>query len=465
MMLIGATLLVGAAADAIRAEFNDPTKHLARDVFQQLIEINATESAGSTTGAAKAMEKRLSDAGFSHTDLCLDGANSPKSNLVAQIHGTGGRKPILFIGHLDVVEARREISPLGPSHFIEKDGYFYGQGAMDIKAGAAMLVTTMIRLKLERYQPDRDIVIALTANEESETRNGFGRLQKKGCDLISPDFIINLDSPPFEMENSRRLLVEVQTSEKFYQDFELTVTSKGGRSSTPLPSNAIYHLIDGLTRLEHYMFPFELNETTHDYFEKMSAIVDGSVGEDMKGILRTPADAYAVGRISQIPFYNAITHTTCVATRVEAGRSNYALPRVAKAIVNCRILPGHTSEEVRRILVKVMDEPEIAVMPIGRLGNGAAILPSPLRPDVMTPLERVTHEMWPGVTVIPVMGAGASVSADSRIAGIPTYGISGIWADISDGRSYEQDERILVQSYYEGVDFSYRFMKALTLPE
>ena len=464
MLLAGTVLLVTAAAGTLRAELNDVTKHLARDIFQQLMEINTTDSVGSTTGAAQAMGKRLRDAGFAQADLYVGGANSRKGNLVARIHGTGAHKPVLFIGHLDVVEARREDWSTDPFQLVEKDGYFYGRGALDMKAGDAMLVTTMARLRREHYQPDRDIIVALTADEEGGTANGVEWLLKNHRDLIDAEFIINLDSGSFEMENGRRLLVGVQNSEKLNQDFELTVTNKGGHSSMPVPDNAIYHLIDGLTRLEHYTFPFELNETTRAYFEKMSAIVGGATGADMQAILRTPANAYAVGRISATPFYNAITHTTCVATSLDAGHVNNALPRVAKAIVNCRILPGRTSDQVLKILVKVMDEPEIAVTPIVGLGNGQAIPPSPLLPDVMVPLEKTSDEMWPGVPVVPVMGTGATDGAYLRAAGIPTYGISGVWMDWNDDRLHGRNERILVQSYYEAVDFFYRYVKELSSP-
>ena len=465
MGVAGAILLVITAAGTLRAQLNAVTKHLARDIFQQLIEINTTDSVGSTTAAAEAMEKRLVDAGFSQADLYVGGARSRKGNLVARIHGTGARKPVLFIGHLDVSEAHREDWSTDPFQLIEKDGYFYGRGTLDMKAGDAMLVMMMIRLRRERYQPDRDIILALTADEEGGTSNGVDWLLKNHRDLIDADFVINPDGGWFEMVNGRRLLVGLQASEKLNQDFDLKVTNKGGHSSMPVPDNAIYHLIDGLTRVEHYTFPFELNETTRSYFEKMSEIVGGSTGADMKAILHTPADAFAVGRISAVPFYNGITHTTCVATRIDAGHANNALPQIAKAIVNCRISPGLTSDMVRRILVRVMDEPEIAVTPIVGRGNGQVNPPSPLRPDVMNPLEKVSGEMWPGVPMVSVMETGASDGAYTRAAGIPTYGISGVWTDVNNDRSYGPDERILVQSYYEGVDFFYRFVKALTSPQ
>jgi acetylornithine deacetylase/succinyl-diaminopimelate desuccinylase-like protein len=463
--ILPAALLCLAAALVTRAQINDATKQLARDIFQQLIEINTTDSVGSTTAAAAAMQKRLHDAGFSDADMFLGGARDRKGNLVARIHGSGARKPILMIGHLDVVEARRDDWSTDPFQFIEKDGYFYGRGTLDMKSGDAMLVTTMMRLKREHYQPDRDIIVALTADEEGGTANGVDWLLRNHRDLIDADYILNPDGGSFEMENGRRLLVAVQASEKLYQDFVLQVTNKGGHSSLPVADNAIYHLADGLGRLERYKFPFELSEVTRAYFTKMSGIVGGSTGADMKAILETPPAEEALARLAAMPFYNGITHITCVATRLDAGHANNALPQTAKAIVNCRILPGHTSDEVRATLAKVLDDPQISVTPIVGLGNGRSNAPSPLRPDLMSALEKVSAQMWPGVPVVPVMETGASDGAYTRAAGMPTYGVSGVWMDVNDDRSHGRDERILVSSFYEGVDFYYRFVKALSSPQ
>jgi acetylornithine deacetylase/succinyl-diaminopimelate desuccinylase-like protein len=451
------------AAGTLRAQVDDANKQLSHDIFKQLIEINTTDSVGSTTVAAQAMAQRLLDAGFAAGDVQVLGPNPRKGNMVARLHGTGAHEPLLLICHTDVVEARREDWSLDPFKFTEKDGYFYGRGTEDIKEGDAILVTTFIRLKLEGYKPDRDIILALTADEEGGASNGVDWLLKNHRDLIDAEYILNPDAGDFEMDQGKRLLVGIQASEKLYADFTLEVHNKGGHGSLPVPDNAIYQLAEGLTRLEHYQFPFELNEVTRTYFAKEADIVRGQEGADMKAIVQTPPDEAAMARLAKTPFYNSRMRTTCVATRLDAGHANNALPGFARANVNCRILPGHPPDEIREQLVKILAQPEISVTQVKSSGLGPrANPPSPLRPDVMGSLQKVVDQMWPGVPVIPVMDAGASDGAISRAAGVPTYGVPGVFIDINDDRSHGRDERLPVASFYEGVDFYYRFIKTLT---
>jgi acetylornithine deacetylase/succinyl-diaminopimelate desuccinylase-like protein len=457
-------ILVGLAIPAsLRAQSSDRTHQLARDIFKQLIEINTTDSVGSTTVAAEAMAQRLRDAGYPEGDLYVGGPNSRKGNLVARLHGTGPGKAILMIGHLDVVEARREDWSLEPFEFIEKDGYFYGRGSIDMKSGDTFLMMTMIRLKQEGFKPGRDIILALTADEEGGQSNGVDWLLKNHRDLIDAEYALNPDAGTFQMVGDKKSMTAIQASEKLYQDFELKVKNPGGHSSLPVSDNAIYVLAEGLTRLERYKFPFELNEVTRSYLDQMSIIVGGTLGADMKAILQNPPDAAALERISKMPYYNGIVHTTCVATRLDAGHANNALPQMARANVNCRILPGHSVDEIQATLGKVLDDRKISVTPVLTGGIVArSNPPSPLRPDLMSALEKVTTEMWPGVPVVPVMETGASDSAYTRAAGIPTYGISGMWMDPNDDRSHGRDERLRVWSFYAGVDFYPRFVKVLS---
>ena len=447
----------------LRAQLTDATKQLARDIYKQLIEINTTDSVGSTTVAAEAMAQRLRDAGYAASDVQVLGPNARKGNLVARLHGTGAQKPMLLICHLDVVEARREDWSMDPFQFIEKDGYFYGRGSGDIKDGDAILMTAMIRLKQEGFKPDRDIILALTADEEGGTSNGVEWLIKNHRDLIDAEFILNPDAGDFELDKGKKLLVGIQAAEKLYQDFDLRVTNPGGHSSLPGKENAIYELAEGLTRLEHYQFPFELSEVTREYFKREADIVGGSTGADMKAILKTPPDEPAIARLSESPFYNARMRSTCVATRLEGGHANNALPGMARANVNCRILPGHAPDDVRATLEKVLANPQISVSQVVTSGSGLRSNPlSTLQPNVMSAIEKVTADMWPGVPVAPVLDAGASDGAISRAAGFPTYGIPGVFMDVDDDRSHGRDERIRVASFYEGVDFYYRLIKALS---
>jgi len=456
--------LAAGIAVAARASLDNESRELARRIFKQLVEINTTESVGSTTKAAEMLAGWLRGAGFADSDVQLVGPDSRHGNLVVRIHGTGVRPPVLFICHLDVVEARREDWSTDPFQFIEKDGYFYGRGTEDIKDGDAILVTDFIRLKKEGYRPDRDLILALTADEEAGTNNGVAWLIANHRELIDADFVINPDAGNFEMEKGKKSLVGVGASEKLYQDFELKVSNRGGHGSLPTPDNAIYQLAEGLTRLEHYQFPFELNDVTRAYFARMADLFGGDTGADMKAILKVPADSAAIDRLGKTPYYNARMRTTCTATMLNGGHANNALPQTATANINCRILPGHSSDEIRATLVKIVNDPEIAVTAVVANGAGStANPPATLRPDVMGAVEKVAAEMWPGVPVVPVMDSGASDNSTTRGAGYSSYGLAGVFIDINDDRSHGRDERLPVASFYEGVDFYYRLMKAFSL--
>jgi acetylornithine deacetylase/succinyl-diaminopimelate desuccinylase-like protein len=448
----------------------DPaTRQLSRDLFQQLIEINSTDSVGSTTLAAAAMAKRLLDAGFAKDDVVVLGPNPRKGNMVARIHGTGAHKPILLIGHLDVVEARREDWSTDPFQFIETEGYFYGRGTQDMKSGDAIMVTTFIRLKKEGYRPDRDIILALTADEEGGKSNGVDWLLKNHRDLIDAEYVLNHDGGGVELKNGKALSVDVDASEKLYADYQLMVTNPGGHSSLPVPDNAIYHLADALTRLQAYKFPFELNPVTRAYFEAMSKVETGQTAADMKAILETPPDQDAIARLSQDPSHNSTLHTTCVATRLDAGHANNALPQMAKANVNCRILPGHSREEVRQQLIGVFADAKVGVRYVNDAGeifdrapDAKALPPAALQPEVLAALDKVAGKFWPGVPVIPDMADGASDGVYTNAAGMPTYAVSGIAIETNDIRAHGKDERVPVESYFTGVDFFYQFLKTLT---
>jgi acetylornithine deacetylase/succinyl-diaminopimelate desuccinylase-like protein len=466
LAVLVALISLFVAAPSIPAQENDTTNKLAHDIYKQLIEINTTDSVGSTTVAAEAMAQRLRDAGYPANDVQVMGPNPRKGNLVARLRGTGARKPMLMICHLDVVEARREDWSMDPFQFVEKDGYFYGRGSGDIKDGDAILMATMIRLKQENFRPDRDIILALTADEEGGKFNGVDWLIKNHRDLIDAGFILNPDAGDFELDKGKKLLVGIQAAEKLYQDYDIKVTNPGGHSSLPGKENAIYELAEALTRLEHYQFPFELSEVTREYFKREADIVGGATGADMKAILQTPPDQAAVARLSESPFYNARMRTTCVATKLEGGHANNALPGMARANINCRILPGHTPNEVQSTLEKVIADSKISISQVAAPGAGLRSNPlSTLQPEVMHAIEKVVNEMWPGVPVVPVLDAGASDGAISRAAGYTTYGIPGVFMDVDDDRSHGRDERIRVASFYSGVDFYYRLVKTLSTPQ
>jgi acetylornithine deacetylase/succinyl-diaminopimelate desuccinylase-like protein len=451
------------------AQIDDATRQLSHDIFKELIEINTTDSVGNVTTAAEAMAKRLRDAGFPESDVQVLGPNDRKKNMVARLRGTGQHKPMLLIGHLDVVEARREDWTTDPFQFVEKDGFFYGRGTQDMKSGDAIMVTTLIRMKKEGYKPDRDIILALTADEEGGKSNGVDWLLKNHRELIDAEVVLNHDGGGISSEHGKPVMMEVDATEKLYADYQLSVTNPGGHSSLPVPDNAIYHLANGLVRLEHYEFPVELNTVTHAYYERMAKVSTGQRAEDMKAILKTPPDPAAVERLSKDPIDHSKMRTTCVATRLDAGHANNALPQMAKANVNCRIAPGHSAEDIRLKLIEILADTKITVKYVGTTGevtergtSRKSYAPPPLRPDVFQPLERVVAEMWPGIPVVPTMSTGASDGVYTNAASLPTYGISGTAIDRDDQRSHGKDERMGIESYYKGADFYYRYLKAVT---
>jgi acetylornithine deacetylase/succinyl-diaminopimelate desuccinylase-like protein len=463
------SLILCTVTTASNGQVDDATKQLAHDIFKQLIEINTTDSVGNVTTASEAMAQRFRDAGFADSDMEVLGPNDRKKNLVVRLHGTGKRKPLLLIGHLDVVEARREDWTLDPFTFTEKDGFYYGRGTQDMKSGDAIMATMLIRFKKEGYKPDRDIILALTADEEGGKSNGIDWLLKNHRDLIDAEMVFNHDGGGILSEHGKPQMMTVDATEKLYADFQVSTTDPGGHSSLPRPDNAIYSLTDALSRLEHYQFPFELNKITRVYYERMAKIETPERAADMRAILKDPPDADAVARLSRDPIDNSTIHTTCVATRLNAGHANNALPQRAEANVNCRILPGHSAEEVRQKLIEVFADPKITVRYVDNMGNvfdrasdRKSFAPPPLRRDVFDPLEKVTAEMWPGIPVIPDMATGASDGVYTMAAGIPTYQISGIAIDRDDIRAHGRDERLGINSFYEGVDFYYRFLKAVT---
>jgi acetylornithine deacetylase/succinyl-diaminopimelate desuccinylase-like protein len=465
--LLSSAVLLALLCSYSQAQIDDATRQLSHNLFQQLIEINTTDSVGNVTTAAQAMAQRFRDAGFPEGDLHILGPNERKKNLVVRLHGSSKHKPVLLIGHLDVVEARREDWTTDPFQFVEKDGYYYGRGTQDMKDGDAIMVTTLLRFKKEGYVPERDIILALTADEEGGTSNGVDWLLRNNRELIDAEFVLNHDGGGILSEHGKPQFMSVDASEKLYSDYQLTVTNPGGHSSLPVPDNAIYHLADGLARLEHYQFPFELTSITRAYYERMSKVATGQRAADMQASLKNPPDIAAVGRLSQDPIDNSIMHTTCVATRLAAGHANNALPQTAQANVNCRIEPGHSTEEIRQALEKVLADPRISVREVGGIGgvtNRQSYAPPPLRPDVFQPLERVVESMWPGLPVIPDMATGASDGVYTNAAGLPTYCVSGEAIDRNDIRAHGKDERIRVEAFYRAVDFYYRFLKALTLP-
>jgi len=449
-----------AAPFSAAAQTLTPNQQFAREIYKELVEINTVTPTGDTSKAAEAMAARLRAAGYSGADVQVFNPAQRKGNLVARLHGTGARKPILLMAHLDVVEARREDWSVDPFKLLEKDGYFYARGSGDDKFMAATFVANLIRFKQEGYKPDRDIILLLETDEEILDLNAVGVqwVLKNHRDLIDAEFALN-EGGGIGLKNGKAIRNSLQTSEKVPVNYSFEVKNSGGHSSLPTRDNAIYHLAEGLARLSKYDFPVVLNETTRAWLEQAAPLEDPQTGAAMNSVASGRPDPAALARLSAMPAYNAQLRTTCVATMLAAGHAFNALPQRAQATVNCRVLPGEPVEEVEKTLVRVVDDNQISVTPTW---THVYSKPSPLKPEIVQAVQKVTAEFWPGIPVIPTMSTGATDGSFLRNAGIPTYGTSGLAGDIDDVRSHGKDERILVKSFNDGQEYLYRLVKVLS---
>ncbi len=432
---------------------------LAHDIYKQLIESPSGFSSGSTTPLVKAMAERLKDAGFAEEDIFIGGASPEKANLVVRLHGSGEQKPVLLLAHTDVVEAKASDWSMEPFILHEKDGYFYGRGTLDDKAQAALWLANLIQFKKEGFKPKRDIIVALTADEEGKgPYNGVLWILENHKDLIQADFALN-EGGWGDMLDGQKISQNVQISEKYLLDFELEVHNKGGHSSIPVNDNAIYQLANALQRLSKWQFPLKTDEVTSTYFKKLAAIEK----EPLKSSLLKAAQNSQVAMqqvAAQSPVWNATLRTTCTPTLLAGGHATNALPQLASVHINCRVLPGDSPESVENALKEIINDPQVKITQTGSVDRGPN---SPLRPDVLNTIAQVTHQFWPNVPTVPMMVTGATDGRFLRKAGIPTYGVMGMFFERSDlQRAHGRDERISMQTFYEGQAFLYDLVKKLS---
>ncbi len=447
--------LVVLAAGSLWAQA--PQQREAREILEQLIGINTTDSpAGDNTRAAEAMAARFREAGYPADDVRVLAPVPRKGNMVARLRGSGGGRPILFIGHLDVVEALRTDWSFDPFQLLERDGFFYGRGTADMKGDDAVLVSTFLRLKREGFRPSRDMIVALTSDEEGGTANGVDWLVKNHRELIDAEYCINPDSGGGHIKNGRHLYMSVQAAEKVFLTFKFEATNPGGHSSRPSKDNAIYHLADALGRLAKFDFPVRLFDVTRASFERAASLYPGQLGADLKAVVQNPKDPAVTGRLSAQPLWNAQLRTTCVATKLAGGHAENALPQTASAVVNCRMLPVDNADEVEKTLRGVVADPQVKITV---MTPAQPVEYKPMSPRVMAAVTAATAKLWPGLPVIPTMDTGASDGIFLIVAGIPTYGVSGLFNDEDDNRYHGRDERILVKSFYDALEF----MHALAL--
>jgi acetylornithine deacetylase/succinyl-diaminopimelate desuccinylase-like protein len=430
---------------------------LARDIYKEMIEIKSGFTTGATTPVAEAVARRLKAAGFPDTDIFVGGAIPTKANLVVRYHGTGRARPILLLAHTDVVEAKRDDWSMDPFTLTEKDGFFYGRGTGDDKAQAAVWIANLIRYKREGYKPDRDIIVALTADEEGGgPYNGVQWLLRNKRQLIDAELTLN-EGGWGESVGGKRLSNDVQVSEKYVINYRLEVRNKGGHSSLPVADNAIYHLAGALARLADFGFPLRTNDVTRAYFQAMSNIETGPIRGDLAAV--ATGDTAAMSRVARASTaWNATLRTTCVATQLEGGHAKNALPQLAAANVNCRVLPDESIDYVTSTLQRLVADSAVHIAIDGTPEHGPA---SPLRADLMSAVSAETNALWPGVATVPMMVMGATDGAYLRAAGIPTYGVQGFFYDRDDIRFHGRDERLAVRSFYEGQTFLYDLVKRL----
>jgi acetylornithine deacetylase/succinyl-diaminopimelate desuccinylase-like protein len=436
-------------------------KELARMIFKELVEIKTTHDVGSTT-AAHAIEQHLLKAGFAAADVTFIAPTDhpSKGNVVVRYRGKGRGKPVLFLGHLDVVEAKAEDWSVDPFLLTERDGWFYGRGAIDMKDGDAAMLESLIRLQREHFKPERDIIVAFTADEEAGgDANGPAFLLKEHRDLIDAALVINLDGGGGNYKNGERWYLELGTSEKSYVTYTLETTSPGGHGSLPGPDNAIYRLADGLGHLEAYHFPVLLTETTRANFAKLAELEPGPSSPDLRAVAQAPTDTAAADRLSQNVRLNALLRTTCVATLISGGHAENALPQRARATIQCRMMPGDTQENVQAALVSTLNDPKISVT----LDATPIISPeSAPTPQITAKVAEVVHSMWPGVPIVPTMATGFSDDRQTRNAGMVSYDLAGVWMDVDENRAHGRDERIGVREFDESVEYTYRLMKVMS---
>jgi len=443
------------AADVMPPEAE---QKLAREIYKEMIEVKSGFASGSTTPIAESVASRFKAAGFPAADIFVGGAIPTKSNVVVRYHGRGARKPVLLLAHIDVVEAKREDWSVDPFVFLEKDGYFYGRGTADDKAQAAVWVATLLRFKREGYRPDRDLILALTADEEGGgPYNGVDWLLQKHRDLIDAEFALN-EGARGVLVNGKRVENDIGLAEKQFLNLRWEVRNKGGHSARPVKDNAIYHLARALDRLSNFDFDFHLTDITREYFRQAAKVESGAIAADMTKVAENDGQAMKRVAAASAPL-NAMMRTTCVATMLEGGHATNALPQLAAANVNCRLLPDDSADRVVAELTKLVADDQVK---ISITTNEGASPTSPLRPDVMKAFGRLTDTLWPGVVAVPTMAVGGSDGRYLRLAGIPTYGVQGFFADRDDVRAHGRDERMLVRSFYEGQTFLYELVKALS---
>jgi acetylornithine deacetylase/succinyl-diaminopimelate desuccinylase-like protein len=466
LLTLGASALAAQSAPPPSPTTLTPHQRAARAIYKQLIEINTVDSVGSVTKAAQAMAARFRAAGFAAGDVkvLIPAGHPTKGNLVVRYRGRAGStlKPILLLAHLDVVAAERADWPRDPFILHEQGGYFLGRGTSDDKAMAAIFVANLLQMRQQGIVPDRDIILALTADEENGDSNGAEWLANNHKALVDAAYAIN-EGGGGALADGKPIYQSIQAAEKVYVDFTITATNPGGHSSVPRPDNAIYELAQALLRISHYQFPVELNEVTRPFLEQTAKVEPrADMAAAMRALATDPSDSAAAATLSTDPRFASMLRTSCVATRLSGGHAYNALPQRATANINCRIVPTSSFEATRDALVRAIADTGIGIAytipPTGKFGAGVA----PVDPQLLTAVTSLTHRMWGGIPVIPTMSTGATDGKYMRAVGIPTFGVSGLFSEPGENNAHGRDEKLRVKSFYEGLSFLDQLVRQLS---
>lgn len=452
-------LLLSLASGEMMAQSRPLTQweQQSRSLLKELVEINTTHSTGNTVTAAEAMARHMRAAGFPESDVVVVENAPRKGNLIVRLRGRSRTlRPVLLLSHIDVVEANPADWTLPPFEFIERDGMFYGRGVADDKDEGAIHLTILLRMKAEGFVPDRDIIVALTADEEGGPENGVEWLLANRRELVDAAYVLN-EGGGGRVVDGRRISNDVQAAEKYVANFKVEATNPGGHSSVPRPDNAIYALARALDRIGALRQPVLFNETTRAYFTRQADILGGEVGAAMRRLVANPRDEAAAEIVSRDFGNNSRLRSTCVATLLEGGHAMNALPQRATATVNCRILPDETVAQVQARLVAAVADTGVTV---SVLRQDAASPTSPLTPELLRAIEATTQEIFPGIPVVPTMSTGATDGMYFRGAGIPVYGVSGLF--YTNPNAHGMNEKIEVEAFYQGLEFMYRLVRRLT---
>jgi acetylornithine deacetylase/succinyl-diaminopimelate desuccinylase-like protein len=460
LTLLGAALLSCGPAQASKTA---DCESCFRELYKELVETNTTLSSGDCTLASERMASRLKNAGYSGNDVRVVVAEKfPKQgNLVARLTGTDPSLPaVLLLAHIDTVEAKRSDWARDPFTLVEENGYLHARGAIDDKAMAAAFVDALIRYRKEGFRPKRTIKLALTCGEETDDYfNGVRYLLATEPETLQAGWVVNEGGKGSLDDNGKPVSFGVQIGEKIYQDFKLVTTSPGGHSARPTDDNAINRLSAALVRVGEYKFPINPPQVTKEFFGRSAEHHSGQTATDMTAIGKGTADAAAFERIAHANrYWNAYLRTTCISTVIEGGHAPNAQPQRAEANINCRIMPGEKVEDIKRKITEIVADAKVSVELAAEPGPQSAA--PALTPRIIGPVEKIVADMWPGVPVIPTLSTGATDGRFLNAAGIPTYGISGVFVDPDGNGVHGLDERVRVRSLLDARVFLYRLVKA-----